>query len=150
MRGAGREPARPRRVRYGAAALGAAASLGAFQRTQCSFIMHTDVRITEYRSVSASYAEFDMALNFEMDTGEILTLQSFYTQQEIDQLVDVAMTEKRMSVVNIPLKEDDLTISSNSASLLIAAKDRLQVRQGGTSMTLSVDISFTGGEFRIQ
>ncbi len=46
--------------------------------------------------------------------------------------------------------KENLTISSNSASLLIAAEDRLQVRQGGTSMTLSGDISFTGGEFRIQ
>lgn len=46
--------------------------------------------------------------------------------------------------------QDNLTISSQSASLLIAAEDILQVKQGGTSMTLSGDISFTGGEFRIQ
>lgn len=45
---------------------------------------------------------------------------------------------------------DNLTISSQNASLLIAAQDTLQVKQGGTSMTLSGDISFTGGEFRIQ
>ena len=46
--------------------------------------------------------------------------------------------------------EDSLTISSGNASLLIAANDILQVKQGGTSMTLNKDISFTGGEFRIQ
>lgn len=46
--------------------------------------------------------------------------------------------------------KEDLTIASGSASLLIAADNVLQVRQGGTSMTLNKDISFTGGEFRIQ
>lgn len=46
--------------------------------------------------------------------------------------------------------QDSLTISSEQESLLIAADDVLQVKQGGTSMTLSGDISFTGGEFRIQ
>lgn len=46
--------------------------------------------------------------------------------------------------------KDNLTIASNNASLLIAANNILQVKQGGTSMTLSGDISFTGGEFRIQ
>lgn len=46
--------------------------------------------------------------------------------------------------------EENLTIVSSSASLLIAADDKVQVKQGGTTMTLSDDISFTGGEFRIQ
>lgn len=45
---------------------------------------------------------------------------------------------------------DNLTISSANASLVLTAKDILQVRQGGTSMTLDDDIYFTGGEFRIQ
>ena len=45
--------------------------------------------------MAASYAEFDMALNFELDTGEILTLQSFYTLSEISQLVDEAIAEKK-------------------------------------------------------
>lgn len=45
---------------------------------------------------------------------------------------------------------ENLTISSASASLLLAAEDILQVKQGGTSMTLDDDIYFTGGEFRIQ
>lgn len=46
--------------------------------------------------------------------------------------------------------DENLTISSNSSSLLIAAADKVQVKQGSTTMTLSGDISFTGGEFRIQ
>jgi len=66
------------------------------------------IHFTGYRSVAASYADFDMALNFEMDTGEILTLQSFYTLSEMRQLIDVAMTEKKISVVNIPLNEDEM------------------------------------------
>jgi Uncharacterized protein conserved in bacteria len=44
----------------------------------------------------------------------------------------------------------NLTVSSSSDSLLIAAEDKVQVKQGSTTMTLSNDISFTGGEFRIQ
>ncbi|MCM1251961.1 MAG: contractile injection system protein, VgrG/Pvc8 family [Clostridium sp.] len=46
--------------------------------------------------------------------------------------------------------DSNLTISSSAASLLIAADDKVQVKQGGTTMTLSDDIYFTGGEFRIQ
>lgn len=46
--------------------------------------------------------------------------------------------------------KDNMTIASGSASLLIAAEDIVQVKQGGTTMTLSDDIYFTGGEFRIQ
>lgn len=46
--------------------------------------------------------------------------------------------------------QDNLTIASSDASLLIAADDAIKVKQGATSMTLSDDISFTGGEFRIQ
>ena len=44
----------------------------------------------------------------------------------------------------------NLTVSSSSDSLLIAADDKVQVKQGNTTMTLNDDISFTGGEFRIQ
>lgn len=46
--------------------------------------------------------------------------------------------------------QENLTVASGSASLLIAADDKVQVKQGGTTMTLRGDISFTGGEFRIQ
>ncbi len=66
---------------------------------------------------------------------------------EMNDSEGIMITSDRDIVVEA---KENLTISSNSASLLIAAEDRLQVRQGGTSMTLSGDISFTGGEFRIQ
>lgn len=46
--------------------------------------------------------------------------------------------------------EENLTVASGAASLLIAANDKVQVKQGGTTMTLEGDITFTGGEFRIQ
>lgn len=45
---------------------------------------------------------------------------------------------------------EKLTVASGSSSLLIAADDRVQVKQGSTTMMLSGDISFTGGELRIQ
>lgn len=45
---------------------------------------------------------------------------------------------------------DNMTIASGASSLLIAVEDIVQVKQGGTTMTLSEDIYFTGGEFRIQ
>lgn len=46
--------------------------------------------------------------------------------------------------------QENMTIASGASSLLIAAEDIVQVKQGGTTMTLSDDIYFTGGEFRIQ
>ena len=46
--------------------------------------------------------------------------------------------------------DGEMSIASGSASLLMAAEEILQVKQGGTTMTLSDDIYFTGGEFRIQ
>ena len=46
--------------------------------------------------------------------------------------------------------KDSVTISSEAGSVLVAAEEILQVAQGGTSMTLKEDISFTGGEFRIR
>ncbi len=66
------------------------------------------IHFTGYRSVAASYADFDMALNIDTNSGEIVTLQSFYTLSEISEMVSVAMTENKMSVVNIPLKEEEM------------------------------------------
>lgn len=45
---------------------------------------------------------------------------------------------------------DNLTVASTNSSLLLAAEEYLQVKQGSTSMTLDEDIHFAGGEFRIQ
>ncbi len=66
---------------------------------------------------------------------------------ELDDSKGITITSDK----NITIQaQDNLTIASEKASLLLAASDSLQVKQGGTSMTLSGDISFTGGEFRIQ
>ncbi|MDR2888969.1 MAG: phage late control D family protein [Lachnospiraceae bacterium] len=47
--------------------------------------------------------------------------------------------------------EQNMTIASQGASLLLAAQEHLQLKQGdGTTMTLKEDIAFTGGEFRMQ
>ncbi|MCI9400140.1 MAG: hypothetical protein HFJ07_10060 [Lachnospiraceae bacterium] len=46
--------------------------------------------------------------------------------------------------------KDNLTIASNNASLLSTENNILQLKQGRSSMTINKDISFTGGEFRIQ
>lgn len=66
---------------------------------------------------------------------------------EMDDSEGITIASDRDIVIEA---EDNLTISSANASLLIAAEDVLQVKQGGTSMTLDKDIIFTGGEFRIQ
>lgn len=63
--------------------------------------------------------------------------------------------EKGISIVSdkdiVMQAEKNITISSQSAALLLAAQDSLQVKQGdGTTMTLKEDIVFTGGEFRVQ
>ncbi|MBD5530668.1 MAG: hypothetical protein HDQ98_00485 [Lachnospiraceae bacterium] len=66
---------------------------------------------------------------------------------EMDDSKGITITSDR----NITIQaQDNLTIASENASLLLAASDSLQVKQGGTSIKLSGDISFTGGEFRIQ
>lgn len=46
--------------------------------------------------------------------------------------------------------DENITIGSQDESILIAAQDKLQMKQGETGMTLSEDISFIGGEFRMQ
>lgn len=46
--------------------------------------------------------------------------------------------------------KDNVTITSENGSLLLGAENSLQLKQGGTMMTLKEEISFTGREFRIQ
>lgn len=66
---------------------------------------------------------------------------------EINDSEGITITSDKDIVIQA---QENLTVASGSASLLIAADDKVQVKQGGTTMTLSEDISFTGGEFRIQ
>ena len=65
---------------------------------------------------------------------------------EMNDQEGISMTSDK----DILIQADGETIASGAASLLMAAEEILQVKQGGTTMTLSDDIYFTGGEFRIQ
>ena len=51
--------------------------------------------------------------------------------------------------INIKAK-DSVTISSESASMTVAGTDSVTIKQGGASIQMDDDISFAGGEFRIQ
>lgn len=66
---------------------------------------------------------------------------------EMDDSKGISISSNKSIIIETT---DNLTISSTNSSLLLAASDSLQVKQGGTSMTLDEDIHFTGGEFRIQ
>lgn len=46
--------------------------------------------------------------------------------------------------------DGDLTISSGNSSVTIAASEQVVIQQGGTSLIMDKDISFTGGNFRMQ
>lgn len=46
--------------------------------------------------------------------------------------------------------DGDLTVSSQNASVTIAASEQVIIQQGGTSLIMDKDISFTGGDFRMQ
>lgn len=46
--------------------------------------------------------------------------------------------------------EDKISVSSNSSSVTIAGNELVEIRQGGTSLVLRKDISFSGGEFQMQ
>ena len=46
--------------------------------------------------------------------------------------------------------KDSVTISSENASMIVAGTDAVSIRQSGASIHMDDDISFSGGEFRIQ
>lgn len=96
----------------------------------------------DYKSLKTKYGK---EILFTPDT--ILMTNNQGMMVEMNDSEGITITSDKDVVIQA---DDNLTIASNSASLLIAAKDKVQVKQGGTTMTLSGDISFTGGEFRIQ
>lgn len=96
----------------------------------------------DYKSFKTKY---DKEILFTPDS--ILMTNNKGMMVEMNDSEGITITSDKDIVIEA---EDNLTISSGNASLLIAANDILQVKQGGTSMTLNEDISFTGGEFRIQ
>ena len=103
-------------------------------------VMYCDDRILSilfmgYRSVIDSYADFDMALNFDINSGEILTLQSFYTLPEISQLVQEALAENKLLVANIPLKEDDMQIYMDQYFKKVLSDDSYITRNDNSFIT---------------
>lgn len=114
-----------------------------------SFVMSAVHRETDAARQNPDYKSFKTKYGKEIlfTPDSILMTNNQGMTVEMNDSEGIMITSDRDIVVEA---KENLTISSNSASLLIAAEDRLQVRQGGTSMTLSGDIAFTGGEFRIQ
>ncbi len=66
---------------------------------------------------------------------------------EMNNSEDIAITSDKDIMLQA---QENLTVVSGSSSLLIVADEKVQVKQGSTTMALSGNISFTGGEFRIQ
>ncbi len=114
-----------------------------------SFVMSAVHRETDAARQNPDYKSFKTKYGKEIlfTPDSILMTNNQGMMVEMNDSEGIMITSDKDIVVDA---KENLTISSNSASLLIAAEDRLQVRQGGTSMTLSGDIAFTGGEFRIQ
>ncbi len=114
-----------------------------------SFVMSAVHRETDAARQNPDYKSFKTKYGKEIlfTPDSILMTNNRGMMVEMNDSEGIRITSDRDIVVDA---KENLTISSNSASLLLAAEDQLQVRQGGTSMTLSGDISFTGGEFRIQ
>ena len=118
-------------------------------REEDSFVMSAVHRETDAARQNPDCKSFKTKYGKEIlfTSDSILMTNNQGMMVEMNDSEGIMITSDKDIVVDA---KENLTISSNSASLLIAAEDRLQVRQGGTSMTLSGDIAFTGGEFRIQ
>ena len=96
----------------------------------------------DYKSLKTKYGK---EILFTPDS--ILMTNNQGMMVEMNDSEGITITSDKDIVIQA---KENLTVASGSESLLIAADDKVQVKQGGTTMTLSGDISFTGGEFRIQ
>lgn len=119
------------------------------EKDEDSFIISSVHRETDsarqnpdYKSLKTKYGK---EILFTPDS--ILMTNNQGMMVEMNDSEGITITSDKDIVIQA---EENLTVASGSASLLIAADDKVQVKQGGTTMTLSGDISFTGGEFRIQ
>ena len=67
------------------------------------------IYFTGYRDkgMSANGGNFDIGLNFDLSTGELLRLSDFYSLSEIRDLLNDAITEDKLSIVNVPLNENE-------------------------------------------
>ena len=118
-------------------------------REENSFVMSAVHRQTDAARQNPEYKSFKTKYGKEIlfTPDSILMTNNQGMMVEMNDNEGIMITSDKDIVV---AAKEDLTIASGNASLLIAADNVLQVRQGGTSMTLNKDISFTGGEFRIQ
>lgn len=118
-------------------------------REENSFVMSAVHRQTDAARQNPEYKSFKTKYGKEIlfTPDSILMTNNQGMMVEMNDSEGIMITSDKDIVI---AAKEDLTIASGSASLLIAADNVLQVRQGGTSMTLNKDISFTGGEFRIQ
>ncbi len=96
----------------------------------------------DYKSLKTKYGK---EILFTPDS--ILMTNNQGMMVEMNDSEGITITSDKDIVIQA---KENLTVASGAESLLIAAEDKVQVKQGGTTMTLSGDISFTGGEFRIQ
>lgn len=114
-----------------------------------SFILSAVHKETDTARQNSDYKSFKTKYGKEVlfTPDAILMTNNQGMMVEMNDSEGIMITSDKDIVIDA---KDNLTIASNNASLLIAANNILQVKQGGTSMTLSGDISFTGGEFRIQ
>ena len=96
----------------------------------------------DYKSLKTKYGK---EILFTPDS--ILMTNNRGMMVEMNDSEGITITSDKDIVIQA---KENLTVASGAESLLIAAEDKVQVKQGGTTMTLSGDISFTGGEFRIQ
>ena len=118
-------------------------------REENSFVMSAVHKETDAARQNPEYKSFKTKYGKEIlfTPDSIVMTNNQGMMVEMNDSEGIMITSDKDIVVEA---KEDLTIASGSASLLIAADDVLQVKQGGTSMTLNKDISFTGGEFRIQ
>lgn len=61
-----------------------------------------------YHSLWGSYAEFDKGMNFDLHTGELISLNDLYTALDLKQLVEAAQENKEISIPDFPVTEEDI------------------------------------------
>ena len=119
------------------------------EKEEDSFVMSAVHKETDAARQNPEYKSFKTKYGKEIlfTPDSILMTNNQGMMVEMNDHEGIMITSDKNIVVEA---KENLTIASGNASLLIAAEDVLRVKQGGTSMTLSGDISFTGGEYRIQ
>lgn len=73
-----------------------------------------------YKNAYGSYADFDKALTFNLDNGELLAVSDFYTKSEINKLIVNAIKRNKLEIIGVPLSEEGKAeiVNDNFMSLL--------------------------------